>query len=452
MTDSTKKEGRRGTKIGDFEVSSSAVEHSKIGGLEDVAELAGTHWKSVSVVLVLFFIVTSYQGRIQILEKQVQSLSSVYSALPEDKALAMGALKSVEDLRGAMTVVIEERVLDLLERPGLLRRGSQVKRRVIELKALANGLGKLWTSADLPAPPIYPLVDEIAKIVIEGEWGGGEGLSRIHRDDSGVAFGVSRYLMAWQRAEASRAGNDITPGLVLMREAKAALPPSGVVESDSLRLQLAAGDHALLSGNRPAFLEAYRQGWSQWMRLFEREDSVLHVFRVSRGLAQAFVFPVHALSMGDPNHPEAMALKVSELEGALGAPFNRIMESAVSMAWKAKELNVDRLAALVTASKLDLVLAGFFANDALARSLREDAWRTYQKTTGQFQGVALPLAPSALVNGASASLREAQSLAVAHGEELELRDWAISDRVLLDLPQEECNVLGIKAVGQTDQQ
>jgi len=33
-----------------------------------------------------------------------------------------------------------------------------------------------------------------------------------------------------------------------------------------------------------------------------------------------------------------------------------------------------------------------------------------------------------------------------------LRDWAISDRVLLDLPQEECNVLGIKAVGQTDQQ
>ena len=101
---------------------------------------------------------------------------------------------------------------------------------------------------------------------------------------------------------------------------------------------------------------------------------------------------------------------------------------------------------------MDLVLAVFFANDALALSLREDAWRTYQKTTGQFQGVALPLEPSALVNGASASLREAQSLAVAHGEELELRDWAISDRVLLDLPQEERNVLGIKAVGQTDQQ
>ena len=103
------------------------------------------------------------------------------------------------------------------------------------------------------------------------------------------------------------------------------------------------------------------------------------------------------------------------------------------MAWKAKELNVDRLAALVTASKLDLVLAGFFANDALARSLREDAWRTYQKTPDNSRRRYLgAVGPG---QWGERMLREAQSLAVAHGEELELRDWAIMIESCLICPR-----------------
>ena len=83
------------------------------------------HLKTVVFVLFLF-VVTTYQSRIDTLEDQVGSLRNIYAGLPEEKKLAVDALRSVSDLRDALTLIVEERTVALIESEGLLKRRFKV--------------------------------------------------------------------------------------------------------------------------------------------------------------------------------------------------------------------------------------------------------------------------------------------------------------------------------------
>ena len=436
MTESNQSKEHQGTVIGEFEVSSSAVEGSTIGGPEDLFELAGIHWKSLAVVAALTFIVTSYQGRINLLEDQVGSLRSIYSSLPEEKALAVGALRSVEDLREVLTVVVEERAVELIETEGLFRGGAKVARQVEDLIEISGGFEKLWVGTTAEAPSIYKVVEELSVLISDGDRP--SGLGDIQESQSRVAYGVSRYLLAHVQAKANGALG-LSSAVSYLRDAERVLSPSSAVGSDLVLFELALGNEAFLRGDSELWVSTYEKWWPQWEMLVNMDDSAANQFRVSHGVAASLVFPFHALTQSGL----AGRLSVANFEAALGASVDEAMALGLTSVRKARRLNIDRLPAMIVEGKLDIVLGELLAGNALDERRREKLWTAYQTITTKFQGVTLASAKQTLFESAFAILSEASNVASSHGEALDLSDLGIGDAIVSKLSNDHLEALGI---------
>ena len=439
MTESNQSKDHQGTVIGEFEVSKAAVEGSTIGGPEDLFELVGVHWKSVAVVAALIFIVTSYQGRINVLEDQVGSLQSIYSSLPEEKALAVGALRSVEDLREVLTVVVEERAVELVETEGLFRGGTKVARQVEDLIEISGGFKKLWAGTTAEAPSIYRVVEGLSSLLIHSERPAG--LGDIQESQSRVAYGVSRYILAHAQAQANGA-QGLSSAVALLREAERVLSPSSSVGSDLVLFELALGNEAFLRGDHEPWVSAYQRWWPQWDLLLNMDDSAANQFRVSHGMAASLVFPVHALTQSG----KAGRLSLTDFEASLGISVDEAMELGLRSVREAQSLNIDRLPALIVEAKLDIVLGELFAGNALNERRRAKLWTAYQTLTQKFQGVTLASAKQTLFESAFAILSEASNVANSHGETLNLADLGMGNAIVSKLSSDHLEALGIQSV------
>lgn len=435
MTESNQNEDRHDLAIGDFKVSQSAVDRSAIGGPEDIIALAFKHWKSWAVVIALAFIVTSYQGRINLLEDQVGSLRNIYSSLPEDKALAVGALRSVEDMREGLTVVVEERATELLASEGILRGGTRVSERLNDLVEIAAGFEKLWEGSEEPTPAIYAVVEALPGFLARD--GAMDALASVKESDSKVAFGVARYFLAHRKAKSNEV--DLSSAVSNLRDADRVLPTSSRVRSDLIAFELAIGNKALLRGDRESFVSVYQKWWPRWEGLLQSDDSASTQFRVANGIASAMVFPLHALSYSR----EENRLASAEFEAALGLSIEEAIRLSLTNVGKALSLNVDRLPAMIAGAKLDIVLGNLLSSPSVGDRLRASIWKSYQMVTNRFQGISLGLAKQALFGGAYETLTRASNIAASHGEELNLRDLVIGQEVVSSLPADYRNTLGL---------
>ena len=277
MTEKHQHTDQQDYTIGEFKVSKLAVENSTIGGPEDIYDLLTAHWKTV-VFVVFLFVVTTYQGRSNILEDQVGSLRSIYAGLPEEKGLAVDALRSLWDLRDALTLIVEERTVALIETEGLLRGGSKSERRVEDLMEISSGFRKLWVDEEEVPPSIYQVVDSLSDVLNRGESSGE--LAEISKDSSTAAYGVARYLLA----HVSARGADLSSAVFYLRDAEGALSPSSVVRGDLIRFELALGSSALIQGEQDRLISIYRQWWPQWVALLNRDESTATAYRVALSL------------------------------------------------------------------------------------------------------------------------------------------------------------------------
>jgi hypothetical protein len=423
MTEKHQHTDQQDYSIGEFKVSKSAVDNSTIGGLEDIYDLVTIHWKSVVFVLFLF-VVTTYQSRINILEDQVGSLRSIYDGLPEEKKLAVDALRSVSDLREALTLIVEERTLALIESEGLFRGGAKSERRIEDLTEISRGFRKLWVDKDETPPSIYRVVESLSGILNRGE--NSEKLEEISKDHSSAAYGVARYLLA--HASAGRA--ELSSVVSYLRDAERALSPSSVVRGDLIHFELAQGNSAFIQGDRDRLVSTYRQWWPQWEALLGMDESPATVYRVANGKARSLVFPLYALSLDG----EDMALTVDEFEKAIGQSLDEAVRIGLLKVREAEQLGVDRLPTLINAAKLDIVLAGLLSNESIDLQKKQGVWDSYQAVTEQFQGVSLELAKQTLFDRAYRRLTEASNVAASHGERLEFGDLVIKDAVVKELP------------------
>ncbi len=437
MTESNQNEDRHDMVIGEFKVSRSAVDRSAIAGPEDIFALVFKHWKSWAVVFALAFIVTTYQGRINVLEDQVGALRNIYSSLPEDKALAIGALRSVEDLRDGLTVVVEERAIELLASEGILRGGTRVSERLADLVEISAGFEKMWDGTDEPTPAIYSVVGELPDVLARS--GGFGSLANVTESDSRIAFGGARYFIGHLRAESSETG--LAVAVSNLRDADRVLPTSSQVRSDLIEFELALGNEALLRGDSETFIAVYRKWWPQWGELLQSDDSTSTQFRVAKGIASAMIVPLFAFSKSANEGGVAPA----DFEAAFDLSIQEAIRLSVTSARTALSLNVDRLPAMIARAKLDIVLGNILGSASISERLRSNIWAIYQGATKQFQGISIGLAKQALFNGAYETLTEASDIAVSHGEQIELSDLVIGQSVVAALPAEFRETLGLSA-------
>ncbi|MBT5704980.1 MAG: hypothetical protein HOI66_01585 [Verrucomicrobia bacterium] len=432
MTEKHQHTDQQDYTIGEFKVSKLAVENSTIGGPEDIYDLLTAHWKTV-VFVVFLFVVTTYQGRSNILEDQVGSIRSIYAGLPEEKGLAVDALRSLWDLRDALTLIVEERTVALIETEGLLRGGSKSERRVEDLMEISSGFRKLWVDEEEVPPSIYQVVDSLSDVLNRGESSGE--LAEISKDSSTAAYGVARYLLA----HVSARGADLSSAVFYLRDAEGALSPSSVVRGDLIRFELALGSSALIQGEQDRLISIYRQWWPQWVALLNRDESTATAYRVANGMARSLVFPLYALSQ----EGERQALTVSEFEKAIGYPLAGAVRIGLLKVREAEELGVDRLPTLINAAKLDIVVGKLLSNESIEVKERLRIWDLYQSITEQFRGVSLDLAKQTLFDRAFGLMSEASNVATSHGERLEFGDLVIKDAVVNELPEKYRLELGL---------
>ena len=421
--------------IGEFKVSKSAVESSNIGGPEDILTLATAHWKIVAVVVGFVFIVSSYQGRIDTLEDQVGSLRNIYAGLPEEKALAVDALRSVGDLRDALTVIVEERTVELIESEGLFRGGTDSERRIRDLGEISAGFRKLWLDREEEPPSIYQVVESLARNVSRGE--AAAGLLNVPEVGSKTAFAVARYLLAHH----SVGGADLSNSVAYLRDAARTLSHSTVVRGKLISFELALGNSAFSEGERESLISTYKQWWPQWDALLNMDESPETEYRVASGLARSLVFPIYALSLKG----EGQALSLDEFESAIGHSFPDAIRIGLLKVREAENLSVDRLPTLMIAAKLDIALGEALSNDSIELQQRLQAWNFYQSVTGQFQGVSLELAKQTLIDRAYQLLFDASGVATSHGEQLDYSDLVIGDALVDVLPDKYRVSLGLVA-------
>ena len=432
MTEQHQHTDQQDYSIGEFKVSKSAVEKSTIGGPEDIYELATKHWKTL-VFVGFLFVVTSYQSQIDLLEDQVGSLKSIYAGLPEEKALAIDALRSVSDLREALTLIVEERTVALIESKGLFRGSSKSERQIEDLMEISRGFRKLWVDEEEVPPSIYQVVESLSDVLNRGENSGG--LVGISQDSSRAAFGVARYLLAHVTA----GGAELSSAALYLRDAERALAPSSVVRSDLIRFELAQGNSAFIQGERERLISTYKQWWPQWEALLNMDESSATEYRVANGMASSLVFPLYALSL-QGEHP---TLTVEEFENAIGQSLVEAVRVGLLKVGEAEKLNVDRLPTLISAAKLDIVLGELLSNESIDLKERLRVWGLYQSITEQFQGVSLELAKQTLFDRAFRLLSEASNVARSHDERLEFGDLVIKNAVVNELPEKYRVALGL---------
>lgn len=434
MTQEDHKPGSEPQRYGQFEVSATAAQSSRIEGPAEILNLVFVNWKSVAVVAAFLFIVVTYQSRIDRLENQMSSLSHIYESLPEDKQLAVGALRSVEELRPVFTVMVEERVRELVDSEVLLRGGSSADRRVAEVEKLATGFEQLWSVAEQAAPAIYTVVQNLDAFLERDI--DQRSLSEITPDDSPTAYGVARYLMAHQALATGGSG-----ALANLRHANRVLGPSSVVGRDLLTAELAAADAAALVGDSEAWTGIYSEVWGKWADYSDMSDSIEHSFRYSRGVAEALVVPFYAISVKD----EASGLSLGDFAAGVGRSLPAALSVAVAECKQALAANVHRPSALVVSAELDLVTEKLLTSVALTDGRKEALWNSYQSTAGRFQDVSLGLAPKALVDRAGRLLVEASHLSGSHGEFLDLGDSIVHRSLFQSLSVEVRETLGLPA-------
>ena len=434
MTQEDHKPANEPQRYGQFEVSATAAQSSRIEGPAEILGLVFVNWKSVAVVVAFLFIVVTYQSRIDRLENQMSSLSHIYESLPEDKQLAVGALRSVEELRPVFTVMVEERVRELVDSEVLLRGGSSARRRVSEVEKLATGFEHLWAVAEQTAPAIYTVVQNLGAF-LDGSVDQ-TSFSEITSSDSATAYGVARYLLAHQSQETGGSG-----ALANLRHADRVLGPSSVVRRDLLRFELAAADAAALVGDSKAWTEIYSKGWNRWADFADMSESVEHSFRYSHGVAGALVVPFYAVSVKG----EGSGLSLEDFKAGVGKSLPVALGIGVGECRRALSANVHRPSALVVSAEIDLAVERLLASDALTGDVKEGLWDAYQTSAGRFQDVSLGLAPKALVDRAGRLLVEASHLSESHGEVLDLGDTIVHRSLFQSLPAEVRETLGLPA-------
>jgi hypothetical protein len=430
MTEKHQHTDQQDYTIGEFKVSKSAVENSTIGGPEDIYDLVTAHWKTVVFVLFLS-VVTTYQGRINTLEDQVGSLRSIYAGLPEEKGLAVDALRSVSDLREALTLIVEERAVALIESEGLFRGGSKSERQIEDLMEISGGFRKLWVDEEEVPPSIYQVVESLSGVLNRGE--NSRRLAGIPKDSSTAAYGIARYLLAHTSAD------DLSTAVSYLRDAERALSPSSVVRGDLIHFELAQGNSAFIRGERDRLISTFRQWWPQWEALLGMDESPATAYRVANGMARSLVFPLYALSLNG----DGRALTVDEFEKAIGQSLGEAVRIGLLKVREAEKLGVDRLPTLITAAKLDIVLGKLLSNESIDLQKKLGVWDSYQSITEQFQGVSLNLAKQTLFDRAYRLMLEASNVATSHGERLEFGDLVIKDAVVNELPEKYRLALGL---------
>ncbi len=443
MSDSEQKTHFETAEFGDFQASAEAVAASHIGGPEDLLDVVGRNWKGIAIVAGFLFIVTSYQGRIADLEGQVTSLVNVYEGLPEDKALAVGALKSVEEMRAGLTVVVEERVRHLIEMPGLMRGGNEVRRRVAELTEMSTQFERLWATEETALPDIYRVVGALDRVLgpqVEPVRKALNELAGVSDSDSTLASGAGQYLLALAiEAHGSQPGFGEAQRLDALRRANGRLSRSGVVETELIAAELDASNRAFLRGDRDGFVDGYQTWWPRWGSAWQTADSETTRWAVAKGMSESLAFPLWALSQPG----ESQRLSVAELENALGdslaALIGRTYESLAQ--WRKRA--TDRAAQRIAGAELDLALSAYLGEAEIARQDRLVLWGQFQEATGRFQGVSLELASQTLNDAAARALAGAQQLATVLGESVKLGASESQRAVLGQLPELARQSLGL---------
>ena len=423
-----------GGVIGEFKVSRSAMEESKIGGLEDVADLVAKHWTAILVVIVLFFVLSTYPSRISSLQEQVSSLSSMYENLPEDKALAIGALQSVEDLRQAVTIFVEERATEMVFTPGVFRGGSDVAASVESLREFAAGFRKLW-GEESDVPGIYLVVEALPAILGQGE--SVAELRNLRDADSRVAEGLAFYLQG--RLKLSETAAAIPSAVRDLRVSAEKLPEQAAVSAYRIRGELLQGNAALLRGHLDGLGEIYQKWWPQWEGTLASSHDASSQFLATLAWNESVLFPLHALTL----ELEEGRFTLKHLEDALGLTLPDVIDLALANLKRAETLNLDGPAVKVAAAKLDLVLARILTVGAIDRAVRVAAWQRYQDVTQRFQDVTLRLAQQTLSDRAQRVLSEAISDAGRSGSRLALREPLIGGALFSPLSEDQRSSLGI---------
>lgn len=425
---------RSGGAIGDFKVSRAAMEQSKIGGLEDIADLVGKHWTAIVVVIGLFFVLSTYPNRISTLQEQVESLSSMYENLPEDKALAVGALQSVDDLRQAVTIFVEERTADLVFSPSVFRGGSEVAASVETLRQFAAGFRKLW-GGESDVPGIYLVVDALPTILGQGE--PVAELRNLRGSDSRVAEGLALYLQG--RLVLSESAAAIPSAVRDLRVAADKLPNQSAVRATWIRGELLLGDTALLEGDFSRFASIYGKWWPKWESVLASSHLPASQFLVTMALSESVLFPLHALTI----EREEARFTLTHLRGALGLTLSGAIDLALGNLERADTLNLDEPAVRVAAAKFDLVLARILTTATIDRGVRMDAWQRYQDLTQRFQDVPLRMAQQTLSDRALRGLSDAVASAEGSGARLALVDPLIGSSLFSALSEDQRSALGL---------